>query len=33
MQALKPAMNGLYAVLTDEQKQQADLLLTTGCMM
>ena len=33
MQALKPATNALYAVLTDEQKQKADLLLVTGCMM
>jgi hypothetical protein len=23
----------LYAVLTDKQKQKADLLLVTGCMM
>jgi LTXXQ motif family protein len=33
MQALKPATEALYAVLTDEQKQKADLLLVTGCMM
>ena len=33
MQALKPAMNALYAVLTDAQKQKADLLLVSGCMM
>jgi hypothetical protein len=33
MQALKPATEALYAVLTDDQKQKADLLLVTGCMM
>ena len=33
MQALKPATEALYAALTDEQKQKADLLLVTGCMM
>ena len=33
LKALKPATEALYAVLTDEQKQKADLLLVTGCMM
>jgi hypothetical protein len=32
-QALKPATNALYAVLTDAQRQKADLLLVSGCMM
>jgi len=33
LKALKPATAALYAVLTDEQKQKADLLLVTGVMM
>lgn len=33
LKALKPATEALYAVLTDEQKKKADLLLVTGCMM
>jgi hypothetical protein len=33
LKALKPATEALYAALTDEQKQKADLLLVTGCMM
>jgi hypothetical protein len=33
LKALKPATAALYAALTDEQKQKADLLLVTGCMM
>lgn len=33
LNALKPATEALYAVLTDEQKKKADVLLVTGCMM
>jgi hypothetical protein len=33
LKALKPATEARYAVLTDEQKQKADLLLVTGRMM
>ncbi len=29
LKALKPATEALYAVLTDEQKQKADLLLVS----
>jgi hypothetical protein len=29
--ALKPATEGLYAVLTVEQRKKADLLIGTGC--
>ena len=33
LKALKPATEALYAVLTDEQKKQADQLLGGGCGM
>jgi LTXXQ motif family protein len=33
IKALKPAVEGLYAVLTDAQKQKADKLLGAGCGM
>ena len=33
LKAMKPATEGLYAVLTDEQKQKADKLLGGGCHM
>ncbi len=29
--ALKPATEGLYKVLTDEQREKADSLIGTGC--
>ncbi len=33
LKAMKPATEGLYAVLTDEQKQKADKLLGASCHM
>ena len=33
LKALKPVTEGLYAVLSDEQKKQADQLLGGGCSM
>nr|WP_244500051.1 Spy/CpxP family protein refolding chaperone [Methyloceanibacter superfactus] len=33
LKALKPATEGLYAVLTDAQKEKADKLLGGGCGM
>jgi hypothetical protein len=33
LKALKPAVEGLYAVLSDAQKEKADKLLSSGCPM
>ena len=33
LKALKPVTEGLYAVLSDEQKKKADQLLGGGCGM
>jgi hypothetical protein len=33
LKAMKPATEGLYAVLTDAQKEKADKLLGGGCHM
>ncbi len=33
LKTLKPATEALYAVLTDEQKKEADQLLGGGCGM
>jgi hypothetical protein len=33
LKALKPTIEGLYAVLIDSQKKKADKLLGSGCSM